>query len=69
MIKPIIISDTNRKSLKIKKYLIKKIKTNLIKRSNLVFVIGGDGFMLQTLKKIKDHQIYFMELIQVIMDF
>jgi NAD+ kinase len=53
MIKPIIISDTNRKSLKIKKYLIKKIKTNLIKRSNLVFVIGGDGFMLQTLKKNK----------------
>ena len=121
MIKPAIISDTNRKSLRIKKYLIKKIKTNLIKRSNLVIVIGGDGFMLQTLKKnkrssnlfyginsgnygflmnkfsekniiknlskakmikisplemkvksknkIKNHQIYFMELIQVTMDF
>ena len=53
MIKPVIISDTNRKSLGIKKYLIKKIKTNLIKRSNLVIVIGGDGFMLQTLKKNK----------------
>ena len=53
MIKPAIISDTNRKSLRIKKYLIKKIKTNLIKRSNLVIVIGGDGFMLQTLKKNK----------------
>ena len=53
MIKPVIISDTNRKSLRIKKYLIKKIKTNLIKRSNLVIVIGGDGFMLQTLKKNK----------------
>ena len=53
MIKPIIISDTNRKSLRIKKYLIKKIKNNLIKRSNLVIVIGGDGFMLQTLKKNK----------------
>ena len=53
MIKPLIISDTNRKSLGIKKYLIKKIKTNLIKRSNLVIVIGGDGFMLQTLKKNK----------------
>ena len=53
MIKTIIISDTNKKSLKIKKFLIKKIKTNLIKKSNLVIVIGGDGFMLQTLKKNK----------------
>jgi len=53
MIKPVIISDTNRKSLRIKKYLIKKIRTNSIKKSNLVIVIGGDGFMLQTLKKNK----------------
>ena len=53
MNKPVIISDTNRKSLRIKKYLIKKIKTNSIKKSNLVIVIGGDGFMLQTLKKNK----------------
>ena len=53
MIKPVIISDTNRKSLRIKRYLIKKIRTNSIKRSNLVIVIGGDGFMLQTLKKNK----------------
>ena len=53
MIKTIIISDTNKKSLKIKKFLIKKIKTTLIKKSNLVIVIGGDGFMLQTLKKNK----------------
>ena len=51
MIKTIIISDTNKKSLKIKKFLIKKIKTTLIKKSNLLIVIGGDGFMLQTLKK------------------
>jgi len=53
MTKLVIISDTNRKSLRIKKFLIKKIKTNLIKRLNLVIVIGGDGFMLQTLKKNK----------------
>ena len=51
MIKPIIISDTNRKSLKIKKLLINKFKRNPIKRSNIVIVIGGDGFMLKTLKK------------------
>ena len=49
-----VISDSNSKSLKIKKFLIKKIKSNSIKRLNLVIVIGGDGFMLQTLKKNKD---------------
>jgi len=51
MIKPIIISDNNSKSQKIKKFIINKLKSNTIKRSNLVIVIGGDGFMLQTLKK------------------
>jgi NAD+ kinase len=51
MIKPIIISDTNKKSLKIKKLLVNKFKRNPIKRSNIIIVIGGDGFMLQTLKK------------------
>ena len=54
MNKPIIISDKNKKSLKIKKILIKKIKNNQINRSNLMIVIGGDGFMLQTLKKNKN---------------
>ena len=53
MIKPIIISDKNSKSLKIKKILIKEIKTKNINRPNLIIVIGGDGFMLQTLKKNK----------------
>jgi len=53
MNKPVIISDTNSKSLLIKKFLIKKFKTNIIKRSNLIIVIGGDGFMLKTLKKNK----------------
>ena len=51
MNKPIIISDKNKKSLKIKKILIKKIKKDKIKISKLIIVIGGDGFMLQTLKK------------------
>tara|TARA_B100000965_G_scaffold58897_1_gene44984 strand:+ start:53 stop:820 length:768 start_codon:yes stop_codon:yes gene_type:complete len=49
-----VISDSNSKSLKIKKFLIKKIKSNSIKRLNLVIVIGGDGFMLQTLKRNKN---------------
>jgi len=54
MTKPLIISDTNNKSLKIKKFLTKKLKVNQIKKSNLVIVIGGDGFMLKTLKKNKN---------------
>ena len=48
-----IISDNNFKSLKIKISLEKKIKKNKFKNNNLVVVIGGDGFMLQTLKKNK----------------
>jgi len=51
MNKFIIISDKNKKSLKIKSFILKKIRLNSLIRSNLVIVIGGDGFMLQTLKK------------------
>ena len=54
MTKPLIISDTNKKSLKIKKILAKKLKINQIKKSNLVIVIGGDGFMLKILKRNKN---------------
>ena len=53
MIKTTIISDTNNKSLKIKKIIFKELKLNPIKKSNIIIVIGGDGFMLQTLKKNK----------------
>ncbi len=51
MNKLLIISDNNFKSSRLKNILIKKIKSNPIKRKNLIVVIGGDGFMLQTLKK------------------
>ena len=46
-----IISDTNKKSRQIKSQLLKKLNNNKISKSNTVIVIGGDGFMLQTLKK------------------
>ena len=59
MIKPLIISDTNKKSLKIKSFLIKKIKEIPNYKSGLVIVIGGDGFMLQTLKKNKYSSKFF----------
>ena len=48
-----IISDTNKKSSKIKKLLVKKLNQEQFKKDNLIIVIGGDGFMLQTLKRNK----------------
>ena len=51
---PLIISDKNKKSLKIKNLLIKKINSHQFKKNNLVVVIGGDGFMLEILKKNKN---------------
>jgi len=53
MNKPLIISDSNSKSLKIKKQIITKINKEKIIKSNIIIVIGGDGFMLKTLKKNK----------------
>ncbi len=38
----------------IKNLLLKKIKFNQFKKDNTTIVIGGDGFMLQTLKKNKN---------------
>ena len=49
-----IISDKNNRSLKLKSLLIKKINNINFKNKSLTIVIGGDGFMLQTLKKNKD---------------
>ena len=54
-----IISDKNKKSIRIKKILIKKINNHHSKQKNLVIVIGGDGFMLETLKKNKNSKKQF----------
>tara|TARA_B100001173_G_scaffold79162_1_gene67606 strand:+ start:44 stop:814 length:771 start_codon:yes stop_codon:yes gene_type:complete len=59
MTKPVIISDKNKKSLKIKKIILNKIKNNKTLKSNLTIVIGGDGFMLKTLKKNKNSSKFF----------
>ena len=48
-----IFSDKNNKSQKIKSVILNKIKNLNFIRSNIAIVIGGDGFMLQTLKKNK----------------
>jgi len=49
-----VVSDKNFKSLKIKSSLLKILRKNKIKNKLLTIVIGGDGFMLQTLKKNKN---------------
>ena len=47
-----LVFDKTKNSLKIKSFLIKKIQTTTLKRSKIIIVLGGDGFMLQTLKKL-----------------
>ena len=59
MSKPLIISDKNAKSANIKRLLSKKIKNHQFKQNNLVIVIGGDGFMLETLKKNRNSKKQF----------
>ena len=59
MTRPIIISETNKKSLRIKKFLLNNFKKNKSLKSNLIIVIGGDGFMLKTLKKNKNSLKFF----------
>ena len=54
-----IISDKNKKSQKIKSILIKIINKTKIKKNNITIVVGGDGFMLQTLKKNIDQNKLF----------
>ena len=46
-----IVFDKTKKSLIIKSHLIKKIEIVPLFKSNIIIVLGGDGFMLQTLKK------------------
>ena len=50
----LIISDKNLESKKIKKTIQIFLKNKKLKIPRLVLVIGGDGFMLQTLKKYKN---------------
>ena len=54
-----IISDKNTKSSKIKNLLVKKLNQDQFKKDNLIIVIGGDGFMLKTLKKNKNSKKQF----------
>ena len=51
MIKPYIVFDKNNLSRKIYKFIKKEIGHFSILKSNLIIVVGGDGFMLECLKK------------------
>ena len=51
MIKPHILFDNNTLSIKIKNFVKKKLGHYTIANSDLIVVIGGDGFMLGSLKK------------------
>ena len=54
-----IIFDKNFKSQKIKNSLTKILKNSNLSRSDIIIVIGGDGFMLKTLKKNKKSKKFF----------
>ena len=56
MIKPYIIFDKNTLSIKIKNFLYRKIRNYSLLKSNLIVVIGGDGFMLEALKNFNKYK-------------
>jgi len=47
-----LVFDKTKSSLKIKSLLLKKINASTLKKSSIIIVLGGDGFMLQTLKRL-----------------
>ncbi len=56
MVNPFIVSDKNSRSCKIKNAVLKRIKMHSLSKSNLIIVIGGDGFMLEALKKYNKYK-------------
>ena len=51
MIKFHFIFDNTKKANNLKKKLLKLNKNHLVKNSEYIVVAGGDGFMLETIKK------------------
>ncbi len=54
-----LVFDKTKSSLRIKSFILKKIKTTSLKRSSIIIVLGGDGFMLQTLKRFYKYNKFF----------
>ena len=44
--------DKTKNSLRIKSLILNKIEVTTLRKSNIIIVVGGDGFMLQTLKRL-----------------
>ena len=47
-----LVYDKTKSSYKIKSHLLKKIQTVTLKKANIIIVLGGDGFMLQSIKRL-----------------
>ena len=54
--KTYIAFDKTQNSLKIKAFLEKRLIISSMAKSDVILVLGGDGFMLQTLKKFYKHK-------------
>ena len=54
------IFDKTKKNSRLKKILLKKYKSFTPNNSDVFVVLGGDGFMLHTLKNIKNIKNHFM---------
>ena len=50
------IFDNSNKALYLKKIISKKYKNYSIKKSDVIVVAGGDGFMLKTIKKLYEYK-------------
>ncbi len=55
----IFFDKKNNKSVKIRSFILSKINKFKFPKTNVSIVIGGDGFMLQTLKKNKNSKNVF----------
>ena len=53
------VIDKTFRATKAKKIIFKKYKDYSPKKANVIVVIGGDGFMLQSLKKYQKYKIPF----------
>ena len=58
-IKAHLIFDKTKSSLKIKYFLEKKIQPISLGKSKIIIVLGGDGFMLHTLKRFYKYNKFF----------
>ena len=56
MINPHILYDNTKLSKKIKNFLDHKISNLSLSKCNLIIVVGGDGFMLTSLKKYNKYK-------------